>query len=141
MATTKYLAQRAAADANIAKKGFKCYLVVKTTQGEVDENGDVVDVTTDVEFPAIRLGFDAKDWADSNQVNFYSIGVSDIKLLAGAGAFATAGVVPKAGMLVKMPEAGTGTLGTYIIVRVRALAPDGEPVMYPMLHIRSHDGG
>lgn len=134
----KYDEWRLAAEGKIAAKGVMCTLLYDSNAGSApDVNGEVTATTVSIRFPAVIRSFSAKDWAFSKVDDFYAVMENDFYLVAGAESFETAGRRPTAGDTVRVPTGRAGATNDYVIVKANPFAPDGEPIYWPMLHLRS----
>lgn len=134
----KYDSWRLAAEGKIASKGITCTLLYDSKSGTApDANGEVTSTIVSVSFPAVIRAFSSKDWAFSKVDDFYAVMENDFYLLAGAENFEIAGHRPSAGDVVRVPTGMAGATNDYIIVKANPFAPDGEPIYWPMLHLRS----
>lgn len=134
----KYDGWRWAAEMKVAEKGITCVLVYDAAAGaEPDADGEVTRDLKEIPFPAVIRAFSAKDWAVSKVDDFYAIMENDFYLLAGAESFEKAGRRPTAGDTVRVPTGMAGATKDYVIVKANSFAPDGEPIYWPMIHLRS----
>lgn len=134
----KYDSWRLAAEGKIASKGITCTLLYDSKSGTApDANGEVTPTIVSVSFPAVIRAFSSKDWAYSKVDDFYAVMENDFYLLAGAESFETAGHRPSAGDVVRVPTGMAGATNDYIIVKANPFAPDGEPIYWPMIHLRA----
>ena len=134
----KYDSWRLAAEGKIASKGLTCTLLYDSKSGTApDANGEVTSTIVSVSFPAVIRAFSSKDWAYSKVDDFYAVMENDFYLLAGAESFEIAGHRPSAGDVVRVPTGMEGATNDYIIVKANPFAPDGEPIYWPMLHLRA----
>jgi hypothetical protein len=133
----KYDSWRLAAEGKIASKGITCTLLYDSKSGTApDANGEVTSTIVSVSFPAVIRAFSSKDWAYSKVDDFYAVMENDFYLLAGAESFEIAGHRPSAGDVVTVPTGMAGATNDYIIVKANTFAPDGEPIYWPMIHLR-----
>jgi len=102
-----------------------------------DANGEVTPNIVQIQFPAVIRSFSSKDWAFSKVDDFYAVMENDFYLVAGAEGFEIAGRRPTAGDTVRVPTGVAGATNDYVIVKANPFAPDGEPIYWPMLHLRS----
>lgn len=134
----KYDSWRLAAEGKIASKGITCTLLYDSKSGTApDANGEVTSTIVSVSFPAVIRAFSSKDWAYSKVDDFYAVMENDFYLLAGAESFEIAGHRPSAGDVVSVPTGMAGATNDYIIVKANPFAPDGEPIYWPMIHLRA----
>ena len=134
----KYDSWRLAAEGKIASKGITCTLLYDSKSGTApDANGEVASTIVSVSFPAVIRAFSSKDWAYSKVDDFYAVMENDFYLLAGAESFETAGHRPSAGDVVRVPTGMAGATNDYIVVKANPFAPDGEPIYWPMIHLRA----
>lgn len=134
----KYDSWRLAAEGKIASKGITCTLLYDSKSGTApDANGEVTSTIVSVSFPAVIRAFSSKDWAYSKVDDFYAVMENDFYLLAGAESFEIAGHRPSAGDVVRVPTGMAGATNDYTIVKANPFAPDGEPIYWPMIHLRS----
>lgn len=134
----KYDSWRLAAEGKIASKGITCTLLYDSRSGTApDANGEVTSTIVSVSFPAVIRAFSSKDWAYSKVDDFYAVMENDFYLLAGAESFEIAGHRPSAGDVVRVPTGMAGATNDYIIVKANPFAPDGEPIYWPMIHLRA----
>ena len=102
-----------------------------------DEDGEITKSVKELPFPAVIRSFSSKDWAFTKVDDFYAVMENDFYLLAGAESFEKAGHRPTAGDIVRVPTGMAGATNDYVIVKANPFAPDGEPIYWPMLHLRS----
>lgn len=134
----KYDSWRLAAEGKIASKGITCTLLYDSKSGTApDANGEVTSTIVSVSFPAVIRAFSSKDWAYSKVDDFYAVLENDFYLLAGAESFEIAGHRPSAGDVVRVPTGMAGATNDYTIVKANPFAPDGEPIYWPMIHLRA----
>ncbi len=134
----KYDAWRLAAEAKVATKGITCTLAYDGSSGtEPNADGEVTRTVKEVPFPAVIRAFSSKDWAFSKVDDFYAVMENDFYLLAGADSFERAGHRPSAGDVVRVPTGMAGATNDYVVVKANPFAPDGEPIYWPMIHLRS----
>lgn len=134
----KYDDWRLAAEAKVAAKGIMCILAYDANSGvEPNENGEVTRNVVEIPFPAVIRAFSSKDWAVTKVDDFYAVMENDFYLLAGAESFEKAGRRPTAGDVVRVPTGKAGASNDYVIVKANSFAPDGEPIYWPMIHLRS----
>ena len=134
----KYDTWRLAAEGKIAAKGITCTLLYDSNAGSApDANGEVTASVASISFPAVIRAFSSKDWAFSKVDDFYAVMENDFYLVAGAESFEIAGHRPTAGDVVRVPTGMAGATNDYVIVKANPFAPDGEPIYWPMLHLRS----
>ena len=136
----KYSEWRLAAEGKIAAKGITCTLLYDSSAGSApDANGEVTSTMVQIQFPAVIRSFSSKDWAFSKVDDFYAIMENDFYLVAGAEGFEIAGHRPTAGDTVRVPSGVAGATNDYVIVKANPFAPDGEPIYWPMLHLRARN--
>lgn len=135
-----YDAWRLAAEGKIAAKGVMCTLLYDSSAGTApDANGEVTPNIVQIQFPAVIRSFSSKDWALSKVDDFYAVMENDFYLVAGAESFEIAGHRPTAGDTVRVSTGMAGATNDYVIVKANPFAPDGEPIYWPMLHLRSRN--
>ena len=136
----KYSEWRLAAEGKIAAKGITCTLLYDSNAASApDANGEVTSTMVQIQFPAVIRSFSSKDWAFSKVDDFYAVMENDFYLVAGAESFEVAGHRPTAGDTVRVPTGMAGATNDYVIVKANPFAPDGEPIYWPMLHLRSRN--
>jgi hypothetical protein len=134
----KYDDWRLAAEAKVAEKGITCILAYDANAGAApDEDGEITKSVKELPFPAVIRAFSSKDWAFTKVDDFYAVMENDFYLLAGAESFEKAGRRPSAGDIVRVPTGMAGASNDYIVVKANPFAPDGEPIYWPMIHLRS----
>ena len=136
----KYSEWRLAAEGKIAAKGITCTLLYDSNAASApDANGEVTSTMVQIQFPAVIRSFSSKDWAFSKVDDFYAVMENDFYLVAGAESFEVAGHRPTAGDTVRVPTGMAGATNDYVIVKANPFAPDGEPIYWPKLHLRSRN--
>lgn len=134
----KYNAWRLAAEGKIAAKGVMCSLAYDANSASApNADGEVTQTIVEIPFPAVIRAFSSKDWAFSKVDDFYAVMENDFYLVAGAESFEKAGRRPSAGDTVRVPTGMAGASNDYIVVKANPFAPDGEPIYWPMIHLRS----
>lgn len=136
----KYSEWRLAAEGKIAAKGITCTLLYDSNAASApNADGEVTASVVPVQFPAVIRSFSSKDWAFSKVDDFYAVMENDFYLLAGADSFERAGHRPTAGDVVRVPSGMSGATNDYVIVKANPFAPDGEPIYWSMIHLRSRN--
>lgn len=136
----KYNAWRLAAEGKIASKGVMCTLIYDSNSSSApNSDGEVTVVPVQIQFPAVIRAFSSKDWAFTKIDDFYAVLENDFYLVAGAEGFEIAGRRPTAGDIVRVPSGVAGATNDYVIVKANHFAPDGEPIYWPMIHLRARN--